>query len=224
VKRTIVFGGWAVPPDALRDVFWGGSEYVDINRMMPKLFDRSLKLRDDWADIVVRERRLTPGDAYYVIGGWSTGAILAYAAALACPPKKLILLAATPCFCKKRNFRFGMRPAAINQMISALEQDKHTVLQSFYEWSELQYDPAAIPDYSVEELVCGLEFLKQADLRPLTPPPTVRPLFLHGTGDRVIPVSASKYFSDQVGGEHIELKGGHAFFAGQRMPPDGVEF
>ncbi|MCL2182804.1 MAG: hypothetical protein FWB85_04970 [Chitinispirillia bacterium] len=223
MKRTIVFGGWAVPPDVLVDVFWGGAEYIDINFMMPKLFDKPRCLKDNWAEVVVRECKLTPGAAYYVIAGWSTGAIIAYAAAQICVPKKLILLSATPCFCRKDDYRFGSRPESLERMIGAIELDKHTVLQSFYEWSGLHYDTAMIPDYSVEELLFGLEFLRQVDLRPLTPP-QVRPLFLHGVNDSVIPMAASKYFCEETGGEHIELNGGHAFFTGQRMPPEGVEF
>ena len=223
MAKTTVFGGWAVPPEILTNVFWGGADYIDINRMMPMLFDSSRRLRDDWVDVVISECRLASGNVSEVIGGWSTGAICAYAAALAYPPQKLILLSATPCFCRKSDFRFGTRPAALNQMIGALEQDKETVLQSFYDWSGLDYDPQKIHGYTVDELLCGLEFLKQVDLRPLTPT-AVKPIFLHGTDDRVIPIAASKYFSDATGGEHIEIAGGHSFFMDQRMPPEEEEF
>jgi pimeloyl-ACP methyl ester carboxylesterase len=220
--KTLVFGGWAVPPDVLENVFWGGADYVDVNRLMPRLFDSSSQLIDGWADIVISELRLADGDAHRVIAGWSAGAMIAYAVARICRPKKLILLSATPCFCRKDDFRFGTRFAALDQMIDALGQDRDAVLRSFYEKCGLKYDPAAI-NYTADELICGLKFLKQADLRPLTPPP-VRPMFFHGTDDRIIPISASKYFCDQVNGEYVEIAGNHAFFVKHRIPPEGESF
>jgi pimeloyl-ACP methyl ester carboxylesterase len=213
--KTIVFGGWAVPPGVLENVFWSGADYVDVNRLMPKLFDSSQLLKSDWADIIIDELRLANDGTYTVIAGWSAGAMIAYALARVCRPKKLILLSATPCFCRKEEFPSGMRSSVLDKMIDALGQDKTAVLRLFYERCGLEYDPAAVPDYTVDELTCGLMFLKQADLRSLTPPST-RPMFFHGTDDQVVPISASKYFCDQTDGEHTEVAGNHAFFIKHR--------
>ena len=212
-----------MPTDVLENVFWGGARYVDVNRLMPKLFDASRQLKDGWADIVMDECGLTADSTPSVIGGWSTGAKIAYAVAQACHPKKLILLAATPCFCRNDTVNFGTRPAVIDQMISGLDKDKDAVLNTFYERCGLEYDPSAIPDYTIDELSCGLEFLKQADLHPLSLSRTV-PVFFHGADDQIIPISASKYFCEQVGGEHIEVGGNHAFFIKHRIPPEGGTF
>jgi pimeloyl-[acyl-carrier protein] methyl ester esterase len=208
MNKTTVFGGWAVSPETLKNTFGNDAEYIDVNRVMPELFDGSRRLRGDWADIVISECQLTGGNAPDVLAGWSTGAMFAYAAACVCHPRKLILLSATPCFCRKGDFRFGARPSVIDRMISALTQGKDAVLQSFYERCGLEYNAAAIPDYSVNELSLGLAFLKQADLRPLAPQP-INPIFYHGQNDEIIPVSASKYFCEQTGGEHITVGGGH---------------
>jgi len=209
MNKTTVFGGWAVPPEILKNIFGGDADCVDVNRIMPKLFDESRQLKDDWAGIVISECQLTTGNAPTTLAGWSTGAMFAYAAARLLRPQKLILLSATPCFCRKDDFRFGARPSVIDQMISALARDKDAALQSFYKRCGLEYDAAAIPDYTIEELSLGLTFLKQADLRPLAPLP-IKPIFCHGQNDEIIPISASKYFCEQTGGEHISVDCGHA--------------
>jgi pimeloyl-ACP methyl ester carboxylesterase len=216
MSKTIVFGGWAVPPGILKTVFGSDAVYIDVNHIMPKLF-ASCQLRDDWAEIIISEYQLTNENPPGIIAGWSTGAMFAYAATARIPPaQKLILLSATPCFCRKDDFRFGVRPSVLDQMIDALHKDRDAVLQSFYERSGLRYDPGSVSNYTTDELSCGLTFLKQADLRPLAPP-SIKPIFHHGRDDLIIPISASKYFSDQTYGEHIESSGGHAFFT-SRLP------
>ena len=208
MNKTTVFGGWAVSPEVLKNIFGNDADYVDVNRVMPKLFDGSRQLRDDWVDIVISECQLTGGNAPEILAGWSTGAMFAYAAARVCHPRKLILLSATPCFCRKDDFKFGARPSVIDRMLCALTQDKNAVLRSFYERCGLEYDIAAIPDYTIGELSCGLAFLRQADLRPLAPLP-IKPVFYHGQNDEIIPISASIYFSERTNGKHIAVSGGH---------------
>jgi len=212
MSKKIVFGGWAVSPDILKNVFGDDACYIDVNKIMPKIFDTSCRLKDDWTEIVIAECQLKYGNID-ILAGWSTGAMFAYTIARTCthPPKKLIFLSATPCFCRKDDFRFGTRAAVLEQMIGALSNDRDTVLQSFYERCGLGYDPDIIPDYTIHELSCGLQFLKQADLRPITPLST-KPIFYHGQNDLIIPISASKYFSEKTNGSYIEITGGHAFF------------
>jgi pimeloyl-ACP methyl ester carboxylesterase len=209
MNKTIVFGGWAVSPDILKSIFGNDARYIDVNPIMPKLF-ASNQLSDNWIDTVISEcqLQLTGG---ITIAGWSTGAMFAYAAARVCPPQNLILLSATPCFCRKDDFRFGTRPSVLDQMISALDNDRDAVLQSFYERSGLAYNPSIPPNYSSTELIHGLMFLKQANLRPITPL-SINPIFYHGRDDLIIPISASKYFCEQAGGEHVGVDGGHGFF------------
>jgi hypothetical protein len=38
MSETIVFGGWAVSPDILKNVFGNDAVYIDVNHIMPKLF------------------------------------------------------------------------------------------------------------------------------------------------------------------------------------------
>jgi len=210
MNSVIVFGGWAVPPGILKGVFGDSARYIDVNRIMPELFDAD-RLRADWIDTVIARCQLTTDSPPEILAGWSTGAMFAFAAARVCCPRKLTLLSATPCFCRRDDFRSGTRPQVIDRMISALGQDKGAVLQSFHGQCGLPYDSTEIPDYTFDELRRGLMFLKQADLRPLAPL-SIRPLFCHGRDDQIIPASASAYFSERVGGVHYIFDGGHTFF------------
>ena len=209
-NKTIVFGGWAVKPEILEPIFGENACYVDVNKIMPKLFD-SHQLKKNWAEVVLSECQLTDNDIPNVIAGWSTGAMFAYSTARVICPKKLILLSATPQFCRKNEYRFGVRESAVDQMISALSNDSQNVLSSFYERCGLQYDSKVVNDYTTEQLRCGLLFLKQAGLHPLEPLKT-NPMFFHGCDDQIIPEEASRYFSLQINGIHIAFSGGHAFF------------
>ncbi|MDR0330525.1 MAG: hypothetical protein LBH93_02295 [Chitinispirillales bacterium] len=213
ISNAVAFGGWAVSADILRDVFDGCGmdvNYIDVNRIMPKLFNAD-RLRDDWAEVVIDAYRLTDADAPTLIAGWSTGAMFAYAVSRIIPSQKLALISATPCFCRKEDFRFGVRQSAIDQMIGALYRDSSSVLQPFYERCGLEYHSGLIPDYTIDELASGLMFLKQADLRPLIAP-SIQPIFYHGKNDQIIPLAASKYFCEQTNGVFMEVDGGHAFF------------
>ncbi|MDR0306164.1 MAG: hypothetical protein LBI42_04910 [Chitinispirillales bacterium] len=209
INGIFVFGGWGINPEILKPVFGEDAQYIDINRIMPKLFDSS-QLKANWAQIVISECQLL-NKKPQIIAGWSTGAMLAYAVSHILFPQKLILLSATPCFCRKNGYRFGVRQSVLDQMISTLEQDQTRVLRSFYEQCGLQYDQSTAPDYTFEQLSCGLLFLKQADLRPLAPT-NIKPLFFHGRDDQIIPETASIYFCSQTEGIHNSFSGQHAFF------------
>ncbi|MCL2689905.1 MAG: alpha/beta hydrolase [Chitinispirillia bacterium] len=209
-NKTIVFGGWAVKPEILEPIFGKDAHYIDINEIVPKLFD-SRQLKKNWHEIVLSECQLTDDDVPNTIAGWSSGAMFAYSISRIICPQKLILLSATPRFCRKEGCRFGVRESVVDQMISTLSTDPQNVLTSFYKRCGLSYDSKATSDYTAEQLQYGLHFLKQADLHPLEPLKT-SPVFFHGEDDQIIPKEASVYFSKQIGGIHIALSGGHAFF------------
>jgi esterase/lipase len=214
INKTVVFGGWAVKPEILKPVFGENACYVDINEIMPKLLDSHL-LKKDWVKIVLSEYQLTDNDVQDTIAGWSTGAMFAYSIARIICPQKLILFSATPRFCRKDEYRFGVRESALDQMISALSKDPQNVLGPFYERCGLRYDPNAMQNYTVEQLKCGLLFLKQADLHPLGSL-QIKPMFFHGCDDQIIPKEASAYLCSQIDGTHTTLSGGHAFFTEHR--------
>lgn len=207
--KTVVFGGWAVEPDLLVPLFGTDARYVDINMIMPILFN-SDELKENWIDVVISEMGLKKGEAD-CISGWSTGAMIAYEAARKLNPPKAFLLSATPCFCRKGSYRFGIRQSVLDAMISSLDTDRHGVLSSFFDRCGIPYDSKPGEKYSTAQLKSGLLFLREADLHPLEPLEN-KPVFLQGSDDEIIPKTASVYFSEKAGGVHLEFPGPHAFF------------
>ena len=69
-----VLGGWAVPPAVLESIFGKNSNYIDINPLIPSLFDKGT-LVPDWIQRLknILEPRLSMP---LYLAGWSTGAIL----------------------------------------------------------------------------------------------------------------------------------------------------
>ncbi|MFW5785064.1 MAG: alpha/beta hydrolase [Chitinispirillaceae bacterium] len=207
--KTVVFGGWAVEPDLLVALFGEEAQYVDVNLLMPLLFE-SDRLKKNWVDVVISETGIKKGEAE-CISGWSTGAMIAYEASKKLNPQRAFLLSATPCFCRKGSYRFGTRQSVLDSMIGSLDTDRHAVLSSFFDRCGIPCDDKPGEKYSTDQLKSGLQFLREADLHPLEPL-LIKPIFLQGSDDEIIPKAASVYFSQKTGGVHIEFPGPHAFF------------
>ncbi len=157
----LVIGGWAVDPAVLRPIF-GKATYIDINHLMPSIVSDQ-RLISDWKQKL--KDLLSPYLATGVtLAGWSTGAIAAAAVADLVNISKLVLFSATPSFCRRGSFRYGMRPQIIRNMITSIKEDQETVLKRFYYqcgFTDILFDWS---QYSIEELTCGLQFLIHADL------------------------------------------------------------
>jgi pimeloyl-ACP methyl ester carboxylesterase len=209
MSRTIVFGGWAISPRILEPVFGRDATYVDVNVIMEDIIDRETLLAD-WADRVISSLGIDIKDIG-MIAGWSAGAMFAFAVGKIVPPKAMVLLSATPHFCRTTDFPFGTRSSTLDKMIDALIADKEKVLTDFLLRSGVTSPLSDIGGYSLSALKKGLLFLKQASLFPVEPVP-VPTLFFHGREDLIIPREAGIYFSGKAGGVYCGEEGGHAFF------------
>ncbi len=212
MSKAIVFGGWALGPEILKPVFGESASYIDVNHLVSALFNCET-LVENWPEKVISILQLT--DKVDCLVGWSTGAMFAFALARKMNVDRLILLSATPSFCRNGTFKFGTRPSVLDQMIRNIDSDPVPTLSSFIERCGLDPQKIDFDRYSSEQLKKGLKFLKQADLHPLAPLP-LKPLFLHGREDEIIPWDASVYFSRETGGVHHELAGSHTFFLQHR--------
>ncbi len=227
-ERCIVLGGWAFPPGILARIVGPEAVFIDVNNLMPSLV-LDAKLRPDWesavADIVNRHAENQP----FRIAGWSTGAIMAYAAAKQLKPTSALLLSATPSFCRRPGFPIGQKPGVLKAMREKLMVEPEEVLGKFYEQCGIII-PIASPlgplstngegkkskaikenSYSKSLLIDGLHFLEQASVLPVTPLPCPV-LFVHGREDLIVPFKAGKRFAEELGADIEEFDGGHAFF------------
>jgi pimeloyl-ACP methyl ester carboxylesterase len=211
-KPWLVFGGWAIPPQILRPVFGEKSVYLDINEMMPLLFDDE-KLIENWVDIVNNNIAEYLTNDIVGIAGWSTGAIMACRLAQKVLMKKLVLFSGTPSFCKREGFRFGQRPIIIQTMIRKLKEKENTILRDFMLQCGLQEDKIITKVYDKQTLVKGLMFLEKANLIGALKKTECEALVVHGRGDKVIPYQAGEALAEMIGAEFVSCSGGHAFFA-----------
>lgn len=210
----MVFGGWGLLPDLLRPVFGNDSIYVDVNDLMPALVENG-NLRPDWADIVRTKTVFSHGQAAYGLAGWSTGAIIACGLALAVPVKNLVLLSATPCFCRREGFVLGQRPGVLDVMRRGLQKPGNSIVGDFSVRCGISGSALLKVSHQMHNLVDGLHFLEQVDLLPHLKKIKAHARVFHGDKDPIIPAEAGKMLAEGIGADFSLLPGGHAFFIEQ---------
>jgi surfactin synthase thioesterase subunit len=210
MTTALVFGGWAVDPAILQPVFGDDAVYLDSNTLVEAVFEHE-QLVKDWPQRIIGTIRPILPEMPYIITGWSMGSIIAAAIADALDARAFVGIASTPSFCRRADFRYGTRPAILRAMIAALQTDRDTTLQNFLTRCGLAQTEAV---YTTGQLTAGLRFLEQACLLPATRF-SMPALFLHGSGDCIIPVDAGRTFATLTGGDFREFAGSHAFFQDQ---------
>ncbi|MDG5815254.1 alpha/beta hydrolase [Chitinispirillales bacterium ANBcel5] len=210
MNNYVVLGGWGVGPDILKPLFGDDSLFLDINKVMPDLINNETPV-ENWSEIAAAKIRELAGEGSIRLAGWSTGAMIAWGAGFHINPAELILLSPTPCFCRKDDFKPGVRPKLLDSMISSVQRDKDSTLGNFHKRCGLTTGAIDYTGYSTHQLLCGLQFLKHIDLRPLTPLCTT-PVLMHGRDDLIIPAEAAAMFADKIGGDLELFDGPHAFF------------
>ncbi|MBN1129228.1 MAG: alpha/beta fold hydrolase [Chitinispirillaceae bacterium] len=212
VKRWIVFGGWGVGPDILRPLFGEKAILIDVADLSPLLV-RDGALLPGWQEAVARNIKAQLPVAPFGVAGWSTGAMLAWAAAKTIDAACAVYLSATPSFCRRPGFPCGQRASVLRAMREKITMDPMAVLKPFYKECGIESGcvsrtVSAIP---VPALTAGLHFLEHASLLPMGKTPCST-LFLHGNRDSIVPAAAGRYFSEHAGGAFEESDGPHAFF------------
>lgn len=221
-NSIVVIGGWAAGPAVLEPIFGNRAVYIDINHLMPSIV-QDLRLIGDWKQKL--KDLLSPyWSTCSTLAGWSTGAIAAAAIADLIDISKLVLLSATPSFCRRKNFRYGMRPQIVHSMITSIKENKETVLKQFYSQCGFTDISFNYSQYSIEELTCGLQFLMQVDLLPIAPLPdsSCQIHCLHGSEDNIIPSGAGNFLCHQIGGIWHQFSGPHAFFCDKNCKMDNI--
>lgn len=207
--KVIVFGGWAIDTSIFNPIFGSRAGYIDINRFMLSLIKND-RLIPNWKEKLI-ELAFPEEHKSFTLIGWSTGAIAALAIAPLTKVSRLILLSATPSFCRRTDFHYGTKPSILNKMINSLKEYPTPVLQQFYKECGFEEHAINYENYSKEELIAGLQFLQQVSLLPLSPVHCPVNCF-HGTDDRIIPAGAGKYLCDKICGEWSQYEGSHVFF------------
>lgn len=210
-RNWIVLGGWGIKPQIMSGIFGNEAHYLDSNTVMPELLDKDGTLKPDWKSIILKYWNRFSNKPL-LVAGWSTGAVIAASIANLINPDYLVLLSPTLSFCRKENYRLGVRRSVLQSMIKTIKTNKEKVIEDFLKACGIHCKFEV--KYSETELIAGLKFLEQADLHFENKLPS-NSIVIHGTDDLIIPVDAGKLFSEQLKCSFFEINGPHAFFSSQ---------
>ncbi len=160
--------------------------------------------------------------------GWSLGGQISLRWAASEPSKvrRLILVASTPCFTQREDWKWGMAPDVLQKFAEELEQNHVATLRRFISLqlrgSENERELLVLlrerlfargePD--MHALRVGLNILRDVDLRNELPEIKQPALIIAGERDKLTPPQASQYMAQAMpSAELIEVKGAaHAPF------------
>lgn len=195
MKSVLIISGWAHGIEAIRPM---GDALADA-------FDVQLITGNQ----VLKDQKIP--DADYIVTG-SMGGILAQEL-LPDSCQKLVLISSTAKFCADEAYACGTHERVLKRMIMQLKRNPVEVLASFYEQVHFPYAVRETdPETSHADLITGLEYLLQSDVRKTVSTIHIPVLLLHGTEDRIIPVGAAQWLDEHLSGSRLSLieKDGHA--------------
>ncbi len=205
--KTIFISGWAHgtgPMKALADAL--GQHNADIYSPADLDGNDATACPDYAAGICARLDTL---HGRTVLGGWSTGGIVALEAAIRRPEKVygLILISVTPRFCAAHDFPCGVPVRELIAMNAGLHRDCEKVVTEFLHRAAY---PQHLSTRQKEEglrearrqggclLGRGLEYLRRIDCRKGLKHLDCPCLIFHGEKDKIIPYRASCWMEEQI--------------------------
>ena len=179
--HVLIISGWAHGIDAIQPM---GDALAD-------RFDVQLLTGTQ----VLREQVIP--DADYIITGSMGGLLAMELLPESC--KKLVLISSTAKFCADDAYPCGTPEKVLRRMILQLKRKPETVLEEFFKnvhFPHKQSRRASLPPCEgaeLDDLVAGLEYLLQSDVREKVPHVGLPVLLLHGAEDRIIPPAAAEW-------------------------------
>lgn len=126
--------------------------------------------------------------------------------------RRLVLVATTPCFVRRRGWNAGTPRAMFDEFNWRFAQDPTATLKTFlgrvargdeHERAVLRKLRTALSEGGEPDAVAlraGLDLLRDTDLRQRVPAIRVPTLVIHGTRDRVVPPTAGRWIARHVAG------------------------
>lgn len=150
--------------------------------------------------------------------GWSLGGMLILEALAATPwkPAGLILVGVPAVFCPRDGHPWGQPPAAVRAMRRALAKNPRKVLADFASAclargeDPFEHEVKALfdPDPAGDHLAAGLDYLLQADLRPVLakiPGPAV---IVQGEADGIVAPAQARFLHRHLLGSRLVILSG----------------
>lgn len=164
--------------------------------------------------------------------GWSLGGQLAMEIAAKYPKRvrRLVLVATTPCFVRRRGWNAAMPRATFEDFVWRTAQDTKAALQFFAGLTargdrnervvlrKLRKALAEGGQPDALSLRAGLNFLRDTDSRKSAAAIRAPTLVIHGTRDRLVPVAAGGWLTARIpGARFVAMQGAaHAPFLSDR--------
>lgn len=152
-----------------------------------------------------------------VLCGWSLGAQLALAVAARFPDKvsKLILIAGTVSFVQREGWAFGMPPAMLAEFAAAIAADEAAMLPRFvggFNRGDARAKAVtadllrlADPSPGAAVLACGLDWLRDVDLRGDAARIQMPTLLIQGANDPLMPLAAGQALASLIPGATLAV-------------------
>lgn len=164
--------------------------------------------------------------------GWSFGGLVAVRIATRFPERveKLVLVASTPCFLRRRDWPHGLEAPALESMARGLARDWQATVRDFltlqvrgdeHQLETLRELKRLLPEHgppSTGALAAGLEILRSVDLRAELARVRAPTLVIAGALDRLTPPGASQALAAGIAGAELEIvaHAAHAPFLSHR--------
>lgn len=161
-------------------------------------------------------------DCEYLVTG-SMGGLLAMEL-LPKTCKKLALISSTAKFCAGDGYPHGTQEKVLRRMNVQLQRNPEAVLDEFFKnvhyprrESRQAMTMRHNAEWDLDDLVAGLTYLLESDVRKQVPNINIPVLLLHGNADRIIPATASQWLNAHLPISELKMieNGGHALPAHQ---------
>jgi pimeloyl-[acyl-carrier protein] methyl ester esterase len=152
-----------------------------------------------------------------IVCGWSLGGIFAQRIAHRHPDRvsRMALVATTPCFESRPDWRHGMKAATLTQFSEALAADPDVMLKRFVALNAMHgpHGREAVRAFTLRlrergqpqpaGLAAALEWLRKVDLRKDTATLRLPTVVLHGGRDMLAPAGAGRWLASAVTGARL---------------------
>jgi pimeloyl-[acyl-carrier protein] methyl ester esterase len=170
---------------------------------------------DRFEDAAEAVAALVPEGA--AICGWSLGGLIAQQLAHRHPGRaaRLALIATTPCFAARPDWRHGMKDAVLAGFAESLANDRDAMLKRFVALNAMHGPQGreAVRSFtsrllergapSDAGLAASLRWLREIDLREQTARLRLPTIVMHGARDMVAPVAAGRWLAEHLEGARL---------------------
>lgn len=232
MTKIIIVSGWAYPKESLSMLSHSLRALYEVQTVsMHDLrgtdrgvrIDKSLPAPSDYALGLIK-LIIDTGDNCTIIG-WSTGGMVALEAALHCRNMidGMVLVSTASRFSSGDDYDIGTSPSVLRAMISGIKKDAGRTLINFLinthkpfveDMVSIQNEADASCMIGSEELIAGLQYLWNTDLRDSLHKIEIPSVLIHGNEDSIIPWQAGRFLAERLPNASFRLIEG----AGHDLP------